>query len=319
MTEKSSPGPIVRWLQYWHISGQVIQIVALLFSVAATAIGTEYEIWKLDPQRLWSDWWIEWALVTGFGTLATATIFARERMEKRESEELAEARTLIEVQTSQLAAWVKISSQIRKVINRKRNTAEVLLKTTCKVQQAFADLVNNEQPKFIVHMIYNHFAHAFTGKRMRIGLFAKKADTNELTVRYSWDGNSEGCISAGQGKFKVDHAGNNKPEVVKMYHNGNHHDFLIIPDCSSHPGFIWLKPEEHDYMKSMFIFKHTFRLNDVEDAIILSIDCDLTGYFQPFTEEETRQFLIEMVSRLEYELLIRQVYDKFYPTPRAKK
>jgi hypothetical protein len=73
------------------------------------------------------------------------------------------------------------------------------------------------------------------------------------------------------------------------------------------------KREEINHLKSMLLFKHVFHFNGMEDAFVLCVDCDVTDHFNAVMKEEYKQFLIEMLTRIEYELIALQLYQKFYP------
>ncbi|MEY2564916.1 MAG: hypothetical protein QOH88_3109 [Verrucomicrobiota bacterium] len=60
----------------------------------------------------------------------------------------------------------------------------------------------------------------------------------------------------------------------------------------------------------MIAFKHRLEMDGTATAMILALDCDKTGFFHKGRAEELRNFLIEMMKRVEYEALTSDITSK---------
>jgi hypothetical protein len=205
--------PILSTLIACKVSPVLSKLLSIIFSIITGALLTHFEPWKSSNIRTWTSWIQEGCIILVPGIGANIFSFAGEGMEKVESEGLEDAKAEIKALTLQLTGWVRIAAQVREIIDKKKARLLPLLKNPCKIQFAFSQLINKEQPEFILKMIYFHFRHSFTGSRLRLALFGRNRDVRapaQLTPLYSWDGQQSGCISIEPQNFTIDDANCNQ-------------------------------------------------------------------------------------------------------------
>jgi hypothetical protein len=295
-------GQIVLLLRHWQFTEEQIQGLAGFCSFFGGAPSIHLEAWKSVPERSLCEWFSDIAFTIAAASIPSALYLIRESYRRSDSEELVEASALIKIKDSQIISWVTTGALIKELIKTKQERLRVQKKTMVGLIKAFA---NRDQPQLVLKIIYDQFKKGFGGKRMRVSVFGKSsAPYPHLEPLFSYDGKDVGCIVSTPESFRLDTDSENKAEVVKHFSAADH-TFKLIGDCHSDPSFTHFKPSEKGLLKSMLLFKH--KMESVDSSIILALDCDICGHFKNEMLEEYTHFVVEMMHRLEYELLALQV------------
>ncbi len=270
---------------------------------------------KFDPDRDWETWVSRLLLTIGATAIPAAIGLIREGFKRSESEELAMERATNAAQASQLESVINTAALIRGVIQHKQIRLQAKPKSVVATLAAFG---HRGQPEFILKTIYDKFRAKFTGKRMRIGLFGKSmTPVPHMEPLFSYDGNKTDCMTIDRELFRLDTDTTSKAEVAKCYLSSDDHAFVVIEDCHAAPSFCHFKTDEKHLLKSMLLFKH--RMESLNSSIVLAIDCDEASFFRESMTEEYRHLLVEMMHRLEYELLVLQVVQQSLTYTREKR
>ncbi len=311
----TSPGPLILWLRRKRVSESFITGLAGFSAFAGGGAGEYLEAWKSVPERDWLTWITSLLFTIGATALPAAIGLIREGLKRSDSEELAYIKATAAAQASQLESVINTAALIRGVIQYKQVRILGKPKVAARTLTAFG---HRSQPEFILKTIYDKFRAKFTGRRLRIGLFGKSTSPfPHMEPLFSYDGSKTDCMTIDPELFRLDTDTLSKAEVAKCFLSGGDHAFVVIEDCHVAPSFCHFKTDEKHLLKSMLLFKH--RMESLNSSIVLALDCDTPHFFEASMTEEYRHLLVEMMHRLEYELLVLQVVQQSLTYTREKR
>lgn len=312
----SQASPLILWARSKEWESTTWEAITGLLTFVAGAISTHFEPWKSVSNRSSIDWISAILLVLAMGIVAFVANAIRLAVKKTESEIIEELKSEIEVKEHQVSGWVGIANQIQEIIGHKRTRISPCLNGQgMKAVDVLAKFANADQPKYILQMIDSYFREGLApNKRMRIGLYSKENGNHgsHLSVWYSWNGVADNCIQIKPADYKIDDPGpkNRKAEVTKLYLDGKERDIKIIPDCEKEQ-IRYFDGDQQIYLQSMLLFKYVLQASGTKDALILCIDCEEKDHFQEVKAEEYKLFLVEMLSRIDYEFLAIEIVKQF--------
>jgi hypothetical protein len=299
-------------------------------AVALSVIASYFDVFKkstyipTDQYRpdwhvfFWASIWASiasyYAVVKLFGIV---TKESEESESKRLSADLEKERAAILSLSRQRDVLVKIMAFARQLVQRKIARLSTLINAPHLTPDKFvAQLDPRLQVQSIVKIIHEFFKRAeIPNARLRLALWMKDATSEpegRLSVAYSWDGEAEGCFTnRSRDRMKLSTALGTQSEVVDCYHS-HARNIKIIPDCgkaAEQRQFEFFYPEQRNKVQSMILYKHIFMEQSTGPVgVVLLLVSSVQNYF-PEEKDQIKQFLDEMLTRIEMEWLVLEVTE----------
>jgi hypothetical protein len=282
---------------------------AYFFAVATTATIGWFEPWKpvtWTTNEVGAVYGL--LLAATWGTCGIFAEWARTCNDTTDRDELAKLRAAHEATEKQLDNWVRGSTQIGSVLGKKVKVFRELSRSKAITLKEFLAALASDQYVFHnVHAIYEFVQRKLpAGAKLRIALY--HCQQNEMVPLYSWDGEKANCINPNPEAMRTNSSEGIHSTVVQCFHSTT--GIVHVADCLADEQFQHFRPGQSEYLKSMIAFKHRLEMDGTATAMILALDCDQTGFFNKGRAEELRNFLIEMMKRVEYEALTSDITSK---------
>ncbi len=263
------------------------------------------------------------ALAAEFGLLALVAKWLLDKVKERDREKVIELSAELAEATKALANWRRLVSLIRGLVESKIERVSRALNAAPGASHLPSLVERQTQVQTILQLIHRFFLFDLEqrspGKhQMRLGLYLPDSSHSKLELFYSWDGTTQDCfgtiapeammLTSPQGIFS---------EISRAYHLAGTRRLIIIPDCAAAAAagdFRFFTTLQNEHLKSMLAYKYVFKHLGTEDALVLAIDCNATGFFTKDRAEEIIEFLDEMLVRFEYELVGLEAADRQKPS-----
>lgn len=211
--------------------------------------------------------------------------------------------------------FIRLASTIRSIIDRKLRRIEALGDSE---DLTYVEYIQAASPSDQILVILT-LMHEFFRKNLkpdstlRLGVYLRDSEeSNRLFPIYSWNGERSDCFdSKSIEAMRLDDPAGTPSEVVKSFHSAS--ELKIIPDCKESQKlgeFTYLYPGQDQHLKSMVLFKTLLDNKGAQDSMIIALDSSEADAFRHKNEEAVRRFFIEIVKRLEYELLHVEILNK---------
>lgn len=258
--------------------------------------------------------------ILGCGFLFVSVGHVRDRVKDTAEEEIAGLKSEIEARTKQRDMWVRLLIQIKNIIDAKMKRVAAMAKRQNFTHADFIEALNpDDQVHLIVQAIYSFFSYKLQTRRadakLRLALYVRDATGKRLEPAFSWDGQKKNCITPNLKEMELGSPEGVGSVVVQCYNTRGDGNIIVIPDCQNEKDFDFFRPEQKVYLRSMVAFKYKTDHEGTPGALVLSLDCDEKGFFAPGESEELKAFFVEMLKRIDYELLLSDVSEKLAPAP----
>ncbi|MCE9536338.1 MAG: hypothetical protein K8R65_08010, partial [Nitrospirae bacterium] len=212
---------------------------------------------------------------------------------------------------------IQISLQIRNIIDKKMKRIETLRGKEIITRNEFVEALNpDEQVWLILQSIYEFFQYKLPVRNpiatLRIGLYLRDEIRQVLQPAFSWDGKTKHCMSDNSTQMALASPNGVFSVIVQCYNSKEDPAIIIVSDCEKDPGFDFFRPQQKQYLKSMLAFKYKTEHDGITDALVLALDCNVINFFNLKQADELKAFLIEMMKRIDYELLSAEVSIKVH-------
>lgn len=312
---------VVTKLKKWETSEWWLAVTETVSTVAAGFFLARFKVWDTSSWNGPDHLRLTLYALSGFLSTAFLAFFAkwtRDKVKERDKdkvktleEQIATKEATLRTVTDSLDSRKRLSSQISGLIERKISHTRQTLKRPVK----HADLLMPTERETHVHTILQAIHEFFyfdlrqrnPTAKVRLGLYLPDPTASKLKLFYSWDGTKQSCFQHAHPQYmRLNSPQGILAEIVKTYHSGGDRHLSLIPDCekAEQAGtFKFFHHRQHEYLKSMLSFKYLFELDGTEAALILSLDCNESGFFGTGRQAEITEFLVDMLLRFEYEML----------------
>jgi hypothetical protein len=312
---------ITAWLRARRWTHFPLKIAEWVWSLIGAAIADFFDVFKASS-------WVSSGshpysavfAVLSLGFLVLATGYLKDGLKESDEERIQELTRSRDKLKKQRDSWVQIAVQIRNVIERKMKRVETLSRLPKVIDGDFVRALDPEnQVKLIVQSIYEFFSYELHLKRrdakLRLGLYMRDRERSGLAPVYSWDGQRHNCMTANPDYMALGNPRGVTSVVVQCYNTRKDPALIVVDDCLNDPTFEFFRPEQKEYLKSMMAFKYRTEHAGTSDALVLALDCDEPKFFLQENSEELQTFLVEMMMRIDYELVIADAAAKVTPAP----
>lgn len=273
---------------------------------------------------LWASIWSGGATLTILAAFFTFRFKEGEQLRsvKLEAELSNErvARTSVERQRELLT---DITTFAMKIVTKKKDRIAALDRNSVTAAALLGALDPAKQIVLLVNLIHEFFMpdQVPVDFVLRLGLFARDPnDRTRLMTVHSWDGAKTDCFNPKSKEFlKLDNPQGSYSTIVRCFHSTE--GFILVPDCHKAQAdgkFTFFYPGQEKNVGSVVTYKHLFRnAAGEEDAMVVMLVASKPNYFTDKDREEIRQFLKEMLTRLELEWMISEALTKIEQPEKA--
>jgi hypothetical protein len=231
---------------------------------------------------------------------------------KKLKEEVGTAQTRAAKIEEQRNFITRMTQYVREPVQAKlERLLEAFRKQPFTEKEYLAALSPHTQVQLILNTIYEFFRSDLPmGEKMRLGLFMRQPDNPKMLFpAYSYNGQrDDGVFSAIAHGLRIDDPNGTKSMLAQTYLSDR--KLHIVPSCreaAKREEFHYLHVAQNDYLRSMLAYKHVWLRDGEPDAFVLTLDTTCDGFFGRYSAESIEPFLIEMMKRVEYEVLSLQM------------
>jgi hypothetical protein len=308
---------IAAFVQKWRQSDNILAIWETVLLFTAAAVSSLTDLWKLTT---WSEHPIRvqyaFSLVISLSAWALITKLFRESLKEAVKSRVEELEHGLAKEREDRDRRLLQNSQIRKLIDRKLDRFRELAKRDAVAPEEVIEAWNPSLQVFtVLKSMHEFFLLELRRKkpsgRLRLGLYLPDREMNSLVIRYSWDGERDGCIGNHPEHMRLVSAAGSTSEIVRTFHLRGDHEIGLVPDCAGDRSFRFWDEEQPKYLRSLLCLKYQLQLDGMQSALVLSLDCDEPNFFSSERAEEFRTYVVEMLIRVEYELVSAELRSKF--------
>lgn len=261
-------------------------------------------------------WFCVWAILTAYFLIVTILGISTKESEifrsKKLEAELTTEKTASSSFEKQRNLLVRITKFARQAVTRKtERLGNIDVGSGLTVEHYFDQLNPVWQLQFLLNMIHEFFKPEDPNINFRLGLWTAVGD--HLAPLYSWDGEKSNCFSCRSKDYmKVFHITGPISEISKSY-LGNNENVRIIPDCdqaAANGQFQYLYPNQSKKVRSMVLYKYVFMRRREPMAVVVLLVSSQPNHFRLYTADEIKQFLDEILMRIEMEWVMITVKEK---------
>lgn len=210
---------------------------------------------------------------------------------------------------------VRITAFARQLVTKKSDRLSSIMSTNPLTTADFLNQLNPSiQVGLLLKIIHEFFKPTNVNTTLRLALWMKAAPEDELlSPVYSWDGENTKCFShKNRDRIRLSDPLGARSEVVKVYHT-NAETLRIIPNCekaASNLEFQYFYPEQSQKVRSMMLYKYVFMRQKQAMAVVLMLVSNQADHFQTGQKDDIKQFLEEMLMRVEMEWIVLELTSK---------
>ena len=210
---------------------------------------------------------------------------------------------------------VKITAFARQLVTKKSDRlASIIASDPLTVSSFLSQLNPSLQVGLLLRIIHEFFKPSDVNSILRLALWMKANPEDDfLSPVYSWNGEKGDCFThKSKERMRLSDPLGARSEVVKVYHT-NADSLKIIPNCeqaSRNGEFQYFNPEQAEKVRSMMLYKHVFMRQQQPIAVVLMLVSSQADQFQLGQKEDIKQFLEEMLMRVEMEWIVLELTSK---------
>lgn len=296
-------------------------IVAVILSI----VGSFFDIFKRSTYIPTATYQPDWHVVFWFGVWSILASYylvvkilgiSTKESEGFKSKELQRSLDLETAAkksvTSQRDLLVRITAFARQLVTKKSDRLSSIIGSPSLTVPSFLGQLNPTlQVGLLLKIIHEYFKPTSVNSVLRLALWMKALPDDEfLSPVYSWDGERDRCFSnKNRERMHVSDPVGARSEVVKTYH-ANAESLRIIPNCeraASALEFQYFYPEQAHRVRSMMMYKHVFMRQKQPIAVVLMLVSSQADHFQQAQKDDIKQFLEEMLMRVEMEWIMLEL------------
>lgn len=267
-------------------------------------------------------WGSVWAAVTAYYLVASLCAIWTKEHEEFKSKKLSAS---LKVTARQRDLLAKIVSFANEMVTTKIERFSALTRQMPVTPEAFIGQLNpGFQVQLIMQMIHVFYKpETDTEYALRLGLWKRAQGVDGsgdiLVKAYSWNGKTQECFkNSYPERMRLVNPSGVISEVVKCYNSNER--IKIIPDCleaETQGVFSFFSPEQKVRLRSTVLYKHLFMRQSPPEAVVLLMVSDVPDYFHAEDKDLIRDFLSEMLTRVEMEWILLQLTADFVRPERA--
>jgi hypothetical protein len=302
----------------------VLSIVASYFDVFKKATYVPTAAYQPDWHVIF--WAAVWSVIAGYYCVvklgAITTKESEEFKSKKLTSDLEKERAAKDALTSQRDLLAKITTFARQTVGKKTTRLSKLIAARpVNLQQFLGELNPRLQVQIMVKLVHEFFRKSNDEARLRLALCVQDAaDPDRLSMAYAWDGESDQCFSGKSSEhMRIANPLGTRCEIVKSYHS-TPGSIKIVPDCvkaAAEKQFEFLYAGQQDKVKSLVLYKHVFMADTQPVAVVLMLVSSLADHFRREDEGQIRQYLDEMLTRVEMEWIVLELTRDIGPAREA--
>jgi hypothetical protein len=218
---------------------------------------------------------------------------------------------------------VRITSFARQIVTKKTSRLCALAPAKSITDKQLFDQMNpGLQIQSMVKLIHEFFKPGNArNPNLRLALWLKTGPdatgSERMSIAYSWNGDKEDCFSGrSSDRMRLLNPLGTHSEVVKCY-SFPVQTIKIIPNCTKAAEkheFEFFYPEQRNTVASMLLYKHVFIQDAYPVAVVLLLVSSMEDHFKQEDSDEIKQFLDEMLARIELEWIQLQLIKKIEST-----
>ena len=299
-------------------------IVAVLVSI----VGSFFDVFKrltyiptpvYQPDWHVIFWFCVWAFLSAYYLVVTILRISTKENESFISKTLQNMldveKTAKESVVVQRNLLVKITAFARQLVTKKSDRlASIIASDPLTVSSFLSQLNPSLQVGLLLRIIHEFFKPSDVNSILRLALWMKANPEDDfLSPVYSWNGEKGDCFThKSKERMRLSDPLGARSEVVKVYHT-NADSLKIIPNCeqaSRNGEFQYFNPEQAEKVRSMMLYKHVFMRQQQPIAVVLMLVSSQADQFQLGQKEDIKQFLEEMLMRVEMEWIVLELTSK---------
>jgi len=264
-------------------------------------------------------WFTIWAILASYYLVVKILSISTKEFEGYRSKTLQKELTAETVAKKSLTVQrdllVRITAFARQLVTKKSERLGSIVGSKKVDMSDFLDQLNPSfQVNLLLQMIHEFFKSTNVNATFRLALWMKaNPDDEYLSPVYSWNGEKDNCFTnKNKDRMKVLDPLGPRSEVVKNYHS-NADTLRIIPNCERaqrDQEFSYFYPEQVEKVRSMMLYKHVFLRRSQPLAVVLMLVSGHADHFELAQKDEIRQFLGEMLMRVEMEWIMLELSEK---------
>lgn len=301
-------------------------------AIALSVVGSYFDVFRkgtyVPSSTYQPDWhvyfWASvWAGIASYYSVvkfsAVATKESEESENRKLTEDLEKERAAVISLGRQRDLLVRIMAFARQMAIKKITRLSALVNSPRLTPEQFVGQLDPKlQLQSLVKVIHEYFRRTdIPNGGLRLALWMKDVASGSdagLAIAYSWDGEKENCFShRSRARMKLSTPLGTQSEVVNCYHS-HPRTIKIIPNCakaSERQEFEFFYPEQKNKVQSVVLYKHVFmeQVAPTPVAVVVLLVSSVENYFREEAKDEIKQFLDEMLTRIEMEWIILELTE----------
>ena len=294
--------------------------------IALSFVGSYFDVFRkttyIPTLQYQPDWHVlfwasAWAAVAGaYCGVKYVAISSKEGEEfksRKLTADLEKETAAVKALSRQRDLLVRIALFAKQMVGKKIERLSIFAAREKVTVDEFVEKLNPRlQIQSMVKLIHEFFRRPDTASgelRLAIWMAQNGGDGRDnLSIAFSWNGEKDDCFSnKSPDRMKLADPLGTRCEIVKCYQSLPQY-IKIISDCGKAQAegeFEYFYPEQRDKIRSMVLYKHVFRQqNNQPVAVVVLLVSRIVDHFRKDDQEEIRQFLDEMMTRIEMEWIV---------------